>query len=121
MNEPITYDAIDSRLKIYLRKIGQDEGETPHSFKAGCAITMTVGDVTHDAADVLRHLGWATETTARYYARASGLLDGTSVAVNLSNVMTHGALIVEETYRQFGDPIQFPAAKWLLTNGWCLV
>lgn len=31
------------RLKFYLKILGIDEGETPHSLRAGCAITLAIG------------------------------------------------------------------------------
>ena len=38
----ISSEAMNSRLKTYLKEAGIDEGETAHSFRSGCAITMAL-------------------------------------------------------------------------------
>ena len=38
----ISSEAMNSRLKTYLKEAGIDEGETAHSFRSGCAITLAL-------------------------------------------------------------------------------
>ena len=38
----MSYSAIYERLKTYLSVLGIDEGETPHSMRAGCAVTLAL-------------------------------------------------------------------------------
>ncbi len=40
LTEPVTYDSVYIRLKKYLCFLGLHEGETPHSLRGGCAITI---------------------------------------------------------------------------------
>ena len=38
----MSYSAIYERLKTYLSVLGIDEGEKPHSMRAGCAVTLAL-------------------------------------------------------------------------------
>ena len=40
--EPFVGSAIYNRLKFYLGVLGLDSGETPHSLRAGCSITLSL-------------------------------------------------------------------------------
>jgi integrase len=99
LDRPLSYEAVYARLKFYLRSLGLDEGETPHSFRGGCAISLHAaagGD--KDLASVMQHIGWATEASAKHYARS----DRGNQAVANANLMAklHTATNVE---RQFVD------------------
>lgn len=37
----LSYSVVYERLKFYLEKLDIGEGETPHSFRRGCAMTLT--------------------------------------------------------------------------------
>ena len=39
LDAPFTSTTAEARLKLYLKEIGQDDGETLHGFRSGCAIT----------------------------------------------------------------------------------
>lgn len=47
------------RLKFYLKILGIDEGETPHSLRAGCAITLAIGGGKVQADGIMSHIGWS--------------------------------------------------------------
>ena len=38
-DSPFTSAAVEARLKVYLKKMGADNGETLRGFRSGCAIT----------------------------------------------------------------------------------
>lgn len=40
--EWLAYTAVYDRLKYYLTALGIDDGETPHSLRHGCAITLSL-------------------------------------------------------------------------------
>lgn len=40
------------------------QGETAHGFQAGCAITLAL--TASKLADIMKHVGWDREHTARY-------------------------------------------------------
>lgn len=43
LDAPVTYSAMYERLKFHLKILGIDEGDTPHSLRAGCAISLAMG------------------------------------------------------------------------------
>ena len=49
LNEPFAGSAVHSRLKVYLKEAGVDEGETPHSARSGCSITLTLLGVSKES------------------------------------------------------------------------
>lgn len=104
----INYSCLEMRFKIYLRELGCDEGETLHGFRAGCAVTMNIGRA--GAPDgVMRHIGWNSERSARYYARAGALAEGLGIAARLSKLVADTSE-VEDVYAQFGNPRILPCA-----------
>jgi integrase len=57
--------AASNRLKKYLGQLKLDEGETVHSFRAGCSITLSLLGASDEV--VAAHVGWRSLATARYY------------------------------------------------------
>lgn len=56
---------------MYLRATNSDEGETPHSSRAGCSITLSLLGVSKEStAD---HVGWAHSNMVDYYSDLSGV------------------------------------------------
>ncbi len=86
LEEPITYDAIYERLKHYLNTLGIDEGESPHSLRGGCAVTLRAASSGTGADSLMQHIGWATTTMPRRYSRADHQLAG-QVAETLSHAV----------------------------------
>ena len=78
VNLPMSSEAISSRLKAYLNELGMNEGETAHSFRSACAITLAL--TRSQLADVMDHMGWEREHTAHYYMKLAKVLrhDSTS-------------------------------------------
>ena len=74
----ISSAAMKSRLKTYLKEAGIDDGETAHSFRSGCAITLALSGSA--LADVMSHVGWERSHTASYYMQLEKVLrhDNTS-------------------------------------------
>lgn len=68
----VSSEAMNGRLKTYLREMGMDEGETAHSFRSGCAITLALSGSA--LADVMGHVGWERAHTARYYMQLEKVL-----------------------------------------------
>lgn len=65
--EPFIGSAPYNRLKGYLSDLGIDEGETPHSLRSGCSITLELLGVPKQ--DIARHVGWRTPTMVDHYNR----------------------------------------------------
>lgn len=64
--------------------LGLYDGETPHSFRAGCALLLETSGVAKDKQDLMQHIGWKCEKSARYYARSQLLADAGRVAKGLA-------------------------------------
>lgn len=110
---PITYDVAYDRLKHYLVTLGIYEGETPHSVRGGCAVTMRLTGAAQGIEDLQRHVGWRSGAMPVRYSRAGqahnmdtskrlqGAIDGHSV------VTAHEAegLYAGETYEHL--PLAF--------------
>ncbi len=61
------------------------QGETAHGFRAGCTITLALTGA--KLADIMEHVGWEREHTAKYYMQLAKVLhpDG------LANLMAEAA------------------------------
>jgi len=80
------FNAISQRLTKYLKEMRYDVGETPHCFRAGCAISLIVGGATDNATSVMKHVGWVLQEMITHYSRAGPLLNGTTIAENLGTI-----------------------------------
>jgi integrase len=84
----VSSEAMNNRLQSYLREAGMHEGETAHSFRAGCAITLALSGSA--LADVMGHVGWERAHTARYYMQLEKVL-------RHDNTSAHFAAAVDDT------------------------
>ena len=84
----ISSEAMNGRLGTYPREAAMDEGETAHSFRPGCAITLALsGSV---LADVMTHVGWERSDTASYYMQLEKVLHHDSTSALLGNTKGEG-------------------------------
>ena len=102
LDKSVSYSVIYERLRYYLSTLGIYEGETPHSFRAGCAITMALTDCADDVLDVMHHIGWFSQESAEYYSRKNSLVDSNIVAQKLSK-SCEMSTSVESIYKEQGD------------------
>lgn len=72
VDKPFEYSAADARLKLYLNLARANEGETLHSFRSGCALTLAFSGAS--LADVMAHVGWKSSISAAYYMKLSDIL-----------------------------------------------
>ena len=84
VNEPVTSEAINVRLKSYLQSMGEYEGETAHGFRSGCAITLALTGA--KLATIMEHVGWEREHTAHYYMQLAKVINPEGAANVLANV-----------------------------------
>ncbi|CAH3151426.1 unnamed protein product, partial [Porites lobata] len=77
-DSPFSSSAADARLKVYLKQMKADDGETLHGFHSGCAITLALTGA--DLSEIMEHVGWARRHTALYYLQLAKVLkhDGPS-------------------------------------------
>lgn len=101
-DKPVSYSFVYQRLIYYLTTLGIYDGETSHSFRAGCAITMALTDSVENVKGVMIHIGWFSQESAEYYGRKHSLVDSTIVASKLANSVGL-ADNVELEFRTKGD------------------
>lgn len=101
LDAPVTYSAIYERLQFYLQTLGIDEGETPHSLRAGCAITLAMMGENVQTDSVMSHIGWSSSKMTDYYSRAMQLKDASCTAEQLSLLVPDNE--IENIFMRFGD------------------
>lgn len=107
--EPFTGSAVYNRLKLYLRAINADEGETPHSSRAGCSITLTLLGV--KKGDISGHVGWSSSRMVDFYNDLSDTLKPNAPSVALATCVSHDATRdVLDNYRGHVDISMFKPA-----------
>ena len=84
LDKAVSYSVMYERLKYYLTSLGLFEDETPHSFRAGCTITMALSGSADNAEQAMKHIGWFSKSSAECYGRMHTLVDSAVVASNLS-------------------------------------
>ena len=71
-DSPFTSAAAEARLKVYLKKMGADDGKTLHGFRSGCAITLVLRGA--ELSEIIGHVGWSNRHTALYYMQLAKVL-----------------------------------------------
>ena len=54
---PLSSATAEARLKLYVKQMKANEGETLHGFRSGCAITLALTGA--DLSEIMEHVGWA--------------------------------------------------------------
>ena len=65
LDAPFNSTTAEAHLKVYLKEMGSDNGETLHGFRAGCAITLALSRA--ELSEIMDHVGWTRRHTALYY------------------------------------------------------
>ena len=63
----MNYDVAYKQLKMYLRVLGIDNGETPHGIRAGSSISLLASGASQE--DIMAHIGWRSPATYSHYTR----------------------------------------------------
>ena len=79
------------RLRTYLTTLGLYDGETPHSLRVGCALTLSRSGVV-SAQKAQDYIGWKTPEVAERYTR-SKTFGVNPVGVMLANYMGRESLV----------------------------
>ena len=72
---PFIGSTIANRLKKHLQDLGIYEGETMHSFRGGCSITLSLLGTTHQ--DVAKHVGWKSLDMVTHYCEFDKVMSAT--------------------------------------------
>ena len=79
-NSPFVGSAVSNRLRKHLTDLKILGGETVHSFRSGCSITLCLLGIPYD--QVAKHVGWKSVDMAIYYSqydKVMSLNDSSSV------------------------------------------
>ena len=60
------------------------KGETSHSIRAGCALSLALSDEV-DTKAVMNHVGWRSTRSAQYYCRSHLLRNASTTAIILAD------------------------------------
>lgn len=75
------------RLEIHLSAINLYQGETSHSSRQGCAITLRMLGVNDQAIN--QHVGWSSKGMIDHYAHVGKLMGPERSAQTLSSAANH--------------------------------
>lgn len=81
-NAPLSSSTAEARLKVYLKDMGMDEGETLHGFRSGCAITLALKGA--ELSEIMVHVGWSRRHTALYYLQLAKVLQPGGASAKLA-------------------------------------
>ena len=82
-DSPITSATAEARLKVYLKKMGADNGETLHGFRSDCAITLALTGA--ELSEIMDHVGWSNRHTALYYMQLAKVLNPCGASAKLAS------------------------------------
>ena len=102
ISQNVTYSVMYERLIQYLTLLGIYEGETPHSFRAGCAVTLALSGSVDNIGQMMNHVGWYGEESAEYYSRLPALVESDYVAGRLADSLGQSDF-VEDQFQHYGD------------------
>ena len=107
LDDHVTYASMYDRLKYYLAVLQIDEGETPHSLRGGCAITLALSTCSQS---VLEHIGWASTGSLYHYSRLKRISRLSTVSSVMANVLGAGTNGdgPEKMFAQFGSSDKLP-------------
>jgi hypothetical protein len=84
LDAPLSSSVVYARLKHYLKVLDLDQGETPHSLRSGCTISLALSGLDQSSEAIMNHVGWSTKSSFERYSRITKLIDrgvvGTALA-----------------------------------------
>lgn len=82
INKPVSSSSMTDRLRTHLRAVNLYEGESSHSSRRGCAITLRMLGVQDEL--ISNHVGWGGNKMLEHYAGIGDLCGPKSAAKRLS-------------------------------------
>lgn len=82
-DSPFVGAAVANRLQTHLQMANIHGGETMHSFRSVCAVTLSLLGVSPD--DIARHVGWKSLSTMECYSQTGKVMRSQKVAATLSS------------------------------------
>jgi len=106
---PFSSSAARNRLRGYLEATGLYAGETPHSLRAGCAITLSLLGVPQKS--IAQHIGWSSTNMLDHYVDLREALRPDAPAAALAASSTNMSMAeVLSAYKALNDVSSFSPA-----------
>ena len=105
---PVSSNAMNERLKEHLRAMGLWDGETSHSARVGCSVSLVLLGV--DRADLKAHLGWKTDSTVDRYVGLASAYKQDRAANALTQACSEDA---NPNITQVSEALRRNLPKWL--------
>ena len=86
IDAPFSSSAAEAHLKVFLKEMGADDGETLHGFRSGCAITLALSGV--ELSEIMDHVGWSRRHTALHYLQLAKVLNPAGASATLAATET---------------------------------
>lgn len=83
LDAPLTSATAEARLKLYLNEMGENDGETLHGFRSGCAITLALSGA--ELTEIMDHVGWNRRHTALHYLQLAKVLNPSGASAKLAS------------------------------------
>ena len=96
------------RLKTYLQELDIFEGETPHSFRAGCTNTLAVSG--SEQGKIMDHVGWSSKSSFDRYSRYTKMVRRNSVGQIMANVVKEDPHSAKHVFGELADSHHLPNA-----------
>lgn len=109
LDNHVTTSAMSDRLKKYLITLNIYEGETAHSFRAGCGITLMANNTT-SSEEIMEHVGWRSRQSFNRYSRINRIVGTSGVGDLLAKVSVLKDRDANVIFDKFGDYSRLPQA-----------
>ena len=99
-DSPFICSAVANRLRKHLSDLNILNGETMHSFRSGCSITLSHLRVPYD--QVAKHVGWKSVDMAQYYTQFDKVVSTNDVSSLISASAVHDPLLGQPLAQRLG-------------------
>ena len=101
IDHPFSSSAANSRLKLCLKDLHLFDGETPHSSRSGCALTLMWLGI--DVEVIKSHVGWKSDDMLRYYTVSNGVNQWSVSSKALSQISEETAGDLIDKFKRYND------------------
>ncbi|CAC5421776.1 unnamed protein product [Mytilus coruscus] len=98
---PFTSAAANARLKSHLTDLNIWEGETPHSTRIGCALTLTWLGLNSEC--IKSHVGWKSDKMLKHYTVTNEINEKSVSARSLAKLSDSEISLLTGKYQRFNN------------------
>ena len=101
---PFIGSAVQTRLKKHRKQLSLDGGETMHSFRSGCSITLSLLGISY--SEVVKLIGWKSSDMAEYYRESDKVMsdnDASSMLSKSASMSLQGNSTTDNLGKAFRD------------------